>query len=225
MILFPAEIDPHLKFLHQYEIPTVIMARYSPEFDSVETDNRKAGWLVAKHFVDIGHVHLIFIGNRKSPKYIGFRQGALQSHIPAENVILWELESNSGPIEEGYRLTLSGMKELGLTSAAIFAKNDLVAAGALKALEDLGLRVPDDVAVAGFDNSVVSSVTRPTLTTVVQPTIELGRVSMERLLNRIAGGGGLEPQHIVMDPRLVVRDSTVNRQVTVAPMKRKAESQ
>ncbi|OLR94365.1 LacI family DNA-binding transcriptional regulator [Actinokineospora bangkokensis] len=90
---------------------------------------------------------------------------------------------------------------------AVFAAADLLAVGALRHLRSRGVRVPDDLAVVGFDDSVLATTTNPTLTTVRQPVEELGRSTAWRLLAQLAGERHLPPS-VLLPTELVVRDST-----------------
>jgi DNA-binding LacI/PurR family transcriptional regulator len=114
--------------------------------------------------------------------------------------------------EEGYE----GMKRLAALNTpptAVFARNDAVAMGALRAARDLGLRVPDDVAIAGFDNLPISAYTSPPLTTVNQPTAVLGHRAAEFVLDRIEGRVSSERRDLRLDCDVVVRESTIGRAV------------
>jgi DNA-binding LacI/PurR family transcriptional regulator len=96
---------------------------------------------------------------------------------------------------------------------AVFVANDLMAVGALRALRDAGRRIPDDVAVVGFDDSPLSRVTDPPLTSVRQPVDEMGRRMAELLVRLIAaedesGNGEAEQLRPVLDTELVVRSSS-----------------
>ena len=102
----------------------------------------------------------------------------------------------------------SAMREVldaGLSPDAVFAASDLMAVGALRVLREAGLRVPEDVALVGFDDSAVCRHTDPALTSVNQPVEEMGRVMADLLLARIAGEP--VPRQTVLPTRLVVRAS------------------
>jgi LacI family transcriptional regulator len=90
---------------------------------------------------------------------------------------------------------------------AIFAFNDNVAIGALNAARDLGLRVPDDVSIIGFDDTAQARVVRPQLTTVRQPLAELGRTGVS-LLTRLLDGQALDALRMELSTTLVVRETT-----------------
>ena len=99
---------------------------------------------------------------------------------------------------------------------ALFAYNDLSAIGALRALRDFGLRVPEDVSVIGFDDINSAAFQIPSLTTIRQPLDKMGAIAGEVLLQRIQGGPN--PVEIMIDPELIIRESTApaRRAVEVA---------
>src|SRR6202035_875281 len=90
---------------------------------------------------------------------------------------------------------------------AVFVASDLMAVGALRALRRLGRRVPDDVAVIGFDDSVLAQLTDPRLSTVRQPVDAMAQRMIQELLARIADPGR-DPAHSILETQLVLRDST-----------------
>ena len=90
---------------------------------------------------------------------------------------------------------------------AIFAFNDNTAIGALRVARERGIRVPDELSIVGFDDSELSAIVTPALTTVRQPLAEMGRMAVS-LLVRILDGQRLEALHIELKTRLIVRNST-----------------
>jgi LacI family transcriptional regulator len=116
-----------------------------------------------------------------------------------------------GPMEEGDFTVDSGLDAMrrildaGEVPDAIFVASDLMARGAISALAAGGLRVPDDLAIIGFDDSPVATAVTPRLTTMRQPTLRMGAVITDVLLTLLAGG---DPPHVtIMDTELVIRDS------------------
>ncbi|MNC49149.1 HTH-type transcriptional regulator DegA [compost metagenome] len=89
----------------------------------------------------------------------------------------------------------------------LFCCNDIQAIGALQAAKELGLRVPEDVSIIGFDNTILASVTSPPLTTIAQPIEELGRHAVDILIEELKDHNK-QPQQKVLKPELVVREST-----------------
>ena len=91
---------------------------------------------------------------------------------------------------------------------ALFAANDMIAIGALHALHQHGLRVPEDVAVVGFDNTIGAEFLLPSLTTVAQPFAEVGREALRHLVYLLEGDDSSVGSPSTLSPRLVVRRST-----------------
>lgn len=110
-------------------------------------------------------------------------------------------------LEGGYRLA-GELLERKERPSAIFAVNDMVAIGALTALQERGIGVPDEVAIVGFDDIPLASIVRPALTTVTQPKYDLGRLAAEHLILRIEGGAR-EAEVVTLPTRLVVRGTTL----------------
>jgi DNA-binding LacI/PurR family transcriptional regulator len=107
---------------------------------------------------------------------------------------------------DGGRNAVHALLEQEAAFSAVAAANDLMAIGAMEALRHSGMRVPDDVAVVGFDDITFASLVSPALTTVAQPKYRMGQLAMDRLLALMDGVGG-RPQHTVLPPQLVVRES------------------
>jgi LacI family transcriptional regulator len=109
--------------------------------------------------------------------------------------------------EIGYK-PMQSLLEKTRDFSAIFCFNDIAAIGAIRALSDVGLSVPGDVSVVGFDDIQSAAYTTPSLTTVSQPLLEMGRRGAQVLLERIGDPDKQIPAEIVMAPELVVREST-----------------
>jgi len=108
-------------------------------------------------------------------------------------------------IEGGYRGAQSLLK-LPNRPTAIFASNDLMALGAIYAIQDAGLSVPHDIAVVGYDNREFTWIARPNITTVEMPVYEMGRIAAEILLQQIADGSR-ENEEVKVKGELIVRDT------------------
>ncbi|HEY6401229.1 MAG TPA: substrate-binding domain-containing protein, partial [Blastocatellia bacterium] len=128
--------------------------------------------------------------------------------VPIAHELMAQLEGDSPSPETGY-LATKRLLDKGEPFTALFAFNDISAIGAIRALREAGLIVPDDVSVIGFDDIPAAAYNYPALTTIKQPLREMGRLAAEHLLNHISNGAESEfPEEIMVEPELIVRQST-----------------
>jgi DNA-binding LacI/PurR family transcriptional regulator len=134
----------------------------------------------------------------------GYREALETAGLPVRKTLIAEGDFYEESGYEGMRKLLARRPELD----AVFAASDMMAAGALRALRDAGRRVPDDVAVVGFDDAPIASHTVPTLTTIRQPLEAMSSAAAELLISRVEGNGnGDSVEPIVCPTELVVRQS------------------
>lgn len=190
--------------------PCVVMDRANPDLpvDTVQVDNRLGARLAVEHLISLGHRRIACIGGPANlvtgtERVAGFREALRRAGLDVEGALL---VNGDFSFESGYRAARQLLDQRA-PPTAIFAANDLMALGVIRACSDLGARVPDDVAVAGFDDVPLASMIQPRLTTVAQPLTEMARIAIELLLARL-GGGERSPEHHVLAPRLVVRESS-----------------
>lgn len=187
------------------QVPMVGVSIYGrPEaLDTVSNDEVHGADLVVDHLVDLGHERIVHIdagaGSGGPERRSGFID-SMMGHGLAPIVVDGDFKE-----EAGFRAAAQLMA-LNRPPTAIFAGNDLAAMGVLAHLRNLGVRVPDDVSVVGYDNTVLAGMGTVSLTTVDQPRQQLGRRAMELLLERIAGRS--EARHELIEPTLVIRSST-----------------
>lgn len=191
-------------------LPLVVVDRDmgSLELDTVTTDNLHGGMIATQHLLSLGHST---IGCITGPSNITPSADRVTGYITA-------LRKAGIPIEESLMVRGDFHAPSGCSTAmqilqrrprptAIFVCNDMMAIGALRAAAQLGLHVPDDVAIVGFDDIELASYTTPSLTTVAQPKQEIGRLAVKLLFERM-GSPSLPPRHNVLATRLVVRESS-----------------
>ncbi|MGQ9627870.1 MAG: LacI family DNA-binding transcriptional regulator [Anaerolineae bacterium] len=179
----------------------------SPIKNSVVPDDHYGAALAVRHLISLGHRRIAYINGPENwhnsrARHAGYKD-ELESHNISFNPELvqpgdWELES-------GYKAT-QNLLSLDEPPTAIFAANDLMALGAIYAIQDAGLNVPKDVAVVGYDNRDFTKIVRPKITTVVMPVYEMGRVATESLLEQIAEGHE-EIEEIKVRGNLIIRDT------------------
>jgi LacI family transcriptional regulator len=210
VVLFSLELDA-LQPLIERDISIVAISGPGMSdlpIDCVYVDNGIAARAAVDYLLAQGHRQIAMLaGVEENPPRLWRIQGyraALAGHIPA----LPELLIEEGPFNEvgGYQ----GARTLLARSprpTAIFAANDLMAIGAIKAIREAGLRVPDDIAVVGFDNISAAELVTPQLTTIAQAQEQMGRTAAELLFTRIAGEAPETPRTIELPFELVVRES------------------
>jgi LacI family transcriptional regulator len=211
LVLDPPGTLPFIAELHQAGLPVVLVDDRGrlPQLPHVACTNRAGGAEAAGHLLELGRTRpLIVTGPEDLPctreRLAGFLGTYSEAGHPvdAESTVGGEFSFEGGEAAVGRALAA------GRDFDAVFAHNDLSAAGAIKALRQAGLRVPLDVAVVGFDDLDIALHTEPALTTVHQPFREMGRTAAEMLLDHVRGAAGAASSRMVAT-RLVVRGSTV----------------
>lgn len=188
--------------------PVVVVARgiRSPLVDSITNDERVGGRLVVRHLVELGHRRIAHVdggrGAGAGARRAGYREAMREAGLEAETRVLPGDYTDVAGVRAAEALLASG--EL---PTAVFAANDLVAAGLIDRLEDAGLEIPRDLSVVGHDNTYLAGLHHMSLTTVHQPRPELGRRALEALVERIVGGRAAAI-HERVAPALVVRSTT-----------------
>ena len=210
IITFAAKLDPaHLEELAD-EFPVVVACRYYEgiQLPNVTIDNRKAACDITNYLLNLGHRRICCLAGDTDILLYQDRLNGYNEALTRRGVEIqpeWIQESQPS-IKGGYDAVMR-LASAGFNFTAVAACGDTLAVGAIKALRDLGRRVPEDVAVTGFDDIDLSLLYTPTLTTVRQPRRQIGIKSMEKLLERIAGNKFAGTQEI-LGYELVIREST-----------------
>ncbi len=175
------------------------------EVPIVDIDFRSAGELATQHLLELGHQRIATILEMpvQSTRLEGFR-----AVLGRAGIVVSEDYQRPGDssFESGYR-EMSTLLALRTPPTAVFAGNDAMAIGAMRAIEDAGLRIPADVAVVGVDDIMEAEHTRPALTTVHIPKRELARIAVDSVLAFIKEGAP-SPMSTLISPYLVIRQST-----------------
>jgi len=179
----------------------------TPIKNSVVPDDNYGAGLAVEHLIRLGHSYIAYISGLESwhnskERLLGYKKTLEKYEIPLlEDWIQpgdWEVE---GGYSAAQRLML-----LSNRPTAIFAANDLMALGAVYAIQDAGLSVPHDVAVVGYDNREFTWIVRPNISTVVMPVYEMGRIAAEILLQQIVDGAD-EREEVKVKGELIIRDT------------------
>lgn len=192
------------------EMPVVLACEYIDGFDipTVAIDNIGAARAATQHLISLGHRKIAHITGPLSvvlgrDRLKGYQQALLVNEIPVNEDFIQEGDFS---VRAGYDLT---RKLLAMENrpTAVFAANDEMAIGAVKAAKEFGLRVPDDLSVVGFDDIPLSTLVEPALTTIHQPKYDIGTHSMNMLLDMVEGRENARKQ-VVLQHELVTREST-----------------
>jgi DNA-binding LacI/PurR family transcriptional regulator len=185
--------------------------------DCVSVDHYRGAFEAASHLIEMGHkrVGYIGVGHPDDPvpqRYEGYMAALAAAGIPFRpEYAVREVDAPAFATEEDGYLGMLELAKCKQRPTAVFARNDFAAIGALRAMHTLGLRVPQDISVVGFDNIRMSAYTTPRLTTVEQPILEQGRMAARFLVERIEGHAKGKTRNVVMASKLVKRESVAKR--------------
>jgi LacI family transcriptional regulator len=214
MVLSPLRVtDELIAVIADAPVPVVVLGQISDGAgaDAVRADSSHGMELVVDHLVAAGRRRLAFINGPADTTPGRFRQDGFRRAVAASpGVSSIEITAPDFTIAEGYRAALALLEDPGCDIDALVAANDLIGIGALHAADDLGLRIPEDIAITGMDDTELAHVSRPGLTSVDLGATERGRIAAELLLARIAEPG--RPAHsVTVAPALRIRASSVGR--------------
>ena len=205
LAIFPGSAKGHLIRLHDQGFPVVIIDDQSPSSSLpwVGTDQREGAKQVVRHLIDLGHRDIAHISGPRSymvsqDRQAGYVEALQEAGIAVrdEFIVAGDFKPPSG-VTCGRKLLESSRRP-----TAIFAGNDEMAYGVMRAAGDLGLQIPQDLALAGFDDISSSAHMQPSLTTVRQPFYDMGQQALSLLLSRV------EASRTLLAPSLHTRRMT-----------------
>lgn len=206
------ESNEDLQKLADSRTPIVVADRVVPLSlaDVVLLDNEQGGYEACKHLLDLGHKKIACITGPSdvSPsmqRASGYRRALKEAGIeaPAEYVIPGDFTVFGGSE------SMSRLMKLDERPTAVFVSNDMMAMGAVTAARRLGLHVPEDVSIIGFDDIELARAFNPTLTTMAQPMQEMADIATSRLIAKMnSGEEGWENEQFTLTANLIVREST-----------------
>jgi DNA-binding LacI/PurR family transcriptional regulator len=194
-------------------LPSVAVAGHQivENVTNIVLDHHHAAELALRHLKELGHTRIAFLkGQEKSSdsaaRWAAIQQVADQFSITIHPELVLQMEGMDSTPELGYPYG----KELlarNVPFTALFAYNDISAIGAMRAFQEAGIRIPHDISVVGFDDISLASFSIPTLTTVRQPLLKMGRIAAQTVVDRIEERSSFVPE-IAVEPELVIRNST-----------------
>lgn len=210
----------HLTNMIAAGIPIVCLDRIHGRLkvDSVEVDNVKGAQACVRHLISMGHRRIAIITGAMGlatarDRLKGFKMALAEAKLQIDPDLV---KQGNFRMEGGYH----GAKELLLQHnrpSALFVSNGMMSLGVLKALDEIGLHCPTDIAIATFDDLAGADVFRPHLTAVAQPAYAMGCQGAEILINRLEGRiPDSKSLRIRLDPELKIRESTLGSRIPIA---------
>lgn len=201
----------HFREIQQAGIPLVFFDRICGDVDTdrVVVDDFKGAYTAVEHLISVGCRRIAHLSAPQTmqiaqKRQMGYVQALRDHQLPVDEKLIIPCDNKEEAVNVGRQLMLLEDKPDG-----IFAVNDLTAAGAMYAIKHMGYRVPEDVAISGFTDGLVSTLTDPTLTTVEQHGDKMGEMATDLLLKRInAGDEIVETVTKVIKTNLIIREST-----------------
>lgn len=214
-LAFDTDSADHFRLFTQKKIPVVFFDRVpdTPEGARVLIDNQAAAYQLTRHLLQQGCRHLAHItgmGNRNvyAARLAGFAQALTEAGLPFSEaqVIRGQLRQEDGIAAAAALLQWSRLPD------GVFVANDQCAAACLAALKKRGIRIPYDMAIAGFNNDPVCTVVEPNLTTVGYPGYQMGHIAATRLIETIQQPACATQEPILLEAPLLIRASSVRQQ-------------
>ncbi len=201
-----------LPFLVKENINFVVVNRFfkGPHINCVASDNIQGAKLATAHLISLGHKRIGFVTGQKSfsascERIEGYKQALGERNLPFDESLLVEGSFQNG-ISSGYKCTLELLLNRSPRPTAIFAANDEIAVGVFQALRDKNIKIPQEMAVVGFDDAQFAAYLTPPLTTIKQYSYEIGFGACEMLI-KLLNKEPVGTHKIKIPTKLVIRDS------------------
>lgn len=215
-IVFTASSKKHTGFesFKKFPVPIVLVDR-DIDFDGIQgkviVDNFMGGYEAGKHLLKLGHTEIVFLSgplksNTSRNRLNGYKKALEEFNVAFKEECIIEGYYRS---EWGYEAAID-LLDSGREFTALFCANDLIAIGAIKALKEKNIKIPQEISIVGFDDIYMARLIDPELTTIKQPNYEMGYKSVEILIN-ILEGKQENNKNINLKPKLVIRKSTSKR--------------
>lgn len=213
-LAYDTEDISHFEKFHQKQLPVIFFDRGEAQkkFTSVEIDNYQAAYIATQHLIKQGRkkiVHITAYSQRSvyADRLRGFKQALKENDIgfTEKNIFRNNLTQEAGV---AVAMELLQRKKEALPDA-VFAANDNAAVGCLLYLKQEGIKIPDDIAIVGFNNDPISTIVEPHLTTINYPGYEMGQTAARHLINHLNGISHVFATHkIILNSGLIIRASS-----------------
>lgn len=212
ILLVPAGDSPNsVQYIQKHGIPVVILDRRIPDVstDSVRCDSEGGAYQLVRLLQELGHRRIAILGGPEGistadDRLAGYRRAMAEIGQTEDNELV---QSGLFTMSSGYEMVKKAVAKTPRPTA-IFAANNFLTVGALRGLQDCGLRVPEDVALVGFDDIPPDLTTFPFLTVAAQPAYEIAQTATKLLLARLTGEAPETYQEIILPTELIIRHSS-----------------
>lgn len=214
-LAFDTETLSHFEPFARKGIPVLFFDRVFEEGEGTKVviNNTRAGYEATNHLIEqgckrIAHVTANLKRNVYADRLQGYRQALMENNIPYdEKLVIVNDLSEEASIESAKQIL--SMKPL---PDGLFITNDFCAAVCIQVFKDAGIRIPEDIAVVGFNNDVISKIIQPKLTTINYPGIEMGEIVARNLINHLDGISNINLTNtIIIKSELIIRESSMKR--------------
>jgi len=203
----------NLEILKNTKVPLIIIDREIKNInkDLIVINNQKGAYEITKYLIENNHKKIIFLGGPSytmtaQNRFKGWKKAMQEANILDTNLSFW----GDFAIESGYKM-MENILNTPSSVDAVFACNDLIAIGAMEAIDNKGLKIPDDISIIGFDGIYISKFTKPKLSTYQQPIYEIGKIAAELLINRIEKTEKAKMKRLVIDGNLIIRETVARK--------------
>lgn len=214
ILLLATEMDEtDLENFKDIDIPMVVLDSYfeTKSNDYILINNVSGAYRATKYFIENGHKRIGILGSSIEINNFKYRRMGFEKAISESGIILKDKDNIFiEPTLEGAYLDMkkfleeNGGKDL---PTAFFAFNDIIALGAIKAMQEQGINIPKDVSVIGFDDIPISSLINPSMTTIKVFTNEMGALAVKRLIDKVNDEAEVLPIKIEIDTKIIERNS------------------
>jgi LacI family transcriptional regulator len=203
--------------LQAHRMPVVVLDRRVArhDVDSVRCDSEAGAYALTRHLIELGHRRIAVLTGRRSistsiDRVAGCRRALEEAGLALDDEMVRYGGFTFGNLHQadGYRMARSVLESVAGRPTAIFAVNNFIAFGAIRALHEAGIRVPEDMSVVAFDDLPAEWVSEPFLTVAAQPAYEIGRRGAAMLLDRLSGARVARNESVVLPFELIFRRSS-----------------
>lgn len=202
--------DDYLREINANRVPISVVNRQVEGLESacVCLDNERGGYLATQHLIELGHTNIACISGPSKARdarlrLAGHRRALAEAGIPRSEQLYYEGRYQEEDGKQGLQTLLSRNKPF----TALVCANDWMASGAMSCARDLGMNLPYDLSIIGFDDAVFAHHVYPRLTTVKNPIYQMGEMSARHILNAVYGQS--LAVKTLFDPKLIMRESTI----------------